>query len=409
MANGQFMVADIPGSFARGQQFRHQAEIRPLEIAAARQSLTGQEQQQQQRGQFSALQNQNLQQQIDQRTDQQKNQSLFNTALMVDGASDEEIIPILERQIGKTQGLGGNADESIRALELAKAGDFKTVREGAKNLINVGVRQGDIEPLPGQQQSSSFREHQALVDIVQNPESTQLEVDSANRALGNLANVGTSAAERIAGSEDLTAQVAASQAEISGAKAEATESKKLEQQLKHKPLITKAVKLAEKEAIERGEVLTDLSRMAAGLPGLKDAVSQLRELSSIATSTIGGKIFDSAVKQTGFGATKGSTARAKMNAIIANQTLPLLKETFGSAFTEAEGARLQASFADPDATHEERLAQLDAFIDQKERTIKTKQAQVQESEGAPQLDGVEMTDANGNRAIVFPDGTFKEL
>ena len=122
--------------------------------------------------------------------------------------------------------------------------------------------------------------------------------------------------------------------------------------------------------------MTDLSRMNAGLPGLLDAVGQLKELSSLATSTFGGKLFDAAVKQTGFGSTKGSTARAKMVAIIANQTLPLLKETFGSAFTEAEGARLEASFANPDSTHEERLAQLDAFIDQKTRTIKAKENQL---------------------------------
>ena len=120
--------------------------------------------------------------------------------------------------------------------------------------------------------------------------------------------------------------------------------------------------------------------MTAGLPGLKDAVSQLKELSALATSTFGGKVFDIAVKQTGFGSTKGATARAKMKAIIANQTLPLLKETFGSAFTEAEGARLEASFADPEATHEERLAQLDAFIDQKVRTIETKQRQLSQAE-----------------------------
>ena len=48
MANGQFTVADIPGAFARGQQFKHQAEIRPLEIAAAQQALIGQQQQQKQ-------------------------------------------------------------------------------------------------------------------------------------------------------------------------------------------------------------------------------------------------------------------------------------------------------------------------------------------------------------------------
>lgn len=196
------------------------------------------------------------------------------------------------------------------------------------------------------------------------------------------------------------------------AEAGAKEGGKLKQQIKHKPTITKAVKLAEKQATERGEVLTDLARMEAGLPGLKDAVSQLKELSAIATSTIGGKIFDAAVKQTGFGATKGATARAKMVAIITNQTLPLLRETFGSAFTETEGKRLEASFADPDATHEERLAQLDAFINQKVRTIETKQRQLDAGEvqevTSQFTEGQTATGPNGEK-ITFKNGQWVGL
>lgn len=150
MANGQFVLADVPGAFQRGEQFRQQQQLRPLEIAIAQQNV-GRGQQAIRQGeqglQFGQVRQRALEQQIDQRTDKQKNQSLFNTALLVDGASDEEIIPILESQISKVQGLGGDPKESIRALGFARQGDFKTVREGAKNLINVGVRQGDIKPL----------------------------------------------------------------------------------------------------------------------------------------------------------------------------------------------------------------------------------------------------------------------
>lgn len=144
MANGQFHVADVVGNFRQGQQFavnldqqqalqERQAALAPLKLQSAQLGV------------------QQQQQVIDQRTDAEKNKSLFNTALRVGSASDSEIIPILQEQIQRVQSLGGNASESERALELAQSGDFSTVRQGAKNLIEIGVRQGDINAPKGQQ------------------------------------------------------------------------------------------------------------------------------------------------------------------------------------------------------------------------------------------------------------------
>lgn len=155
---------------------------------------------------------------------------------------------------------------------------------------------------------------------------------------------------------------------------------KSKQDLKFKPQIMTAVKLAEKEATAKGETLTDLNRLKAGMPGLTGVVEELKELAPIATSTLGGRAFDFAVKESGFGATKGSTARAKFIAIIDNQVLPLLKATFGGSFSIQEGESLKASMGNPNSTVEEKLAQLDAFIAQKARDIESKEAEV----GAPQ-------------------------
>jgi len=87
-------------------------------------------------------------------------------------------------------------------------------------------------------------------------------------------------------------------------------------------------------------------------------------------------VFDFAVKQTGFGSTKGATSRVKFIAIVNNQVLPLLKETFGAAFTAQEGEALKATMGDPDASPEEKMAQLDAFIAQKTRDIETRERQL---------------------------------
>jgi hypothetical protein len=188
--------------------------------------------------------------------------------------------------------------------------------------------------------------------------------------------------------------------------------------LRFKPAIETAVKLAEKAAAARGETLTTLARAEAALPGLIQTIDTLKELAPIATSTLGGKVFDTVVKESGFGTTKGATARAKFIAIVANQVLPLLKETFGAAFTVGEGQELKATMGDPDASPAEKIAQLEAFIDQKRRSIETAEREVAEPLSAQppavappsgRQGGTLMTDAQGNKAFVFPDGSFEEV
>ena len=271
-----------------------------------------------------------------------------------------------------------NLQDRIEAGEdLDLTESFETLRnlqEG--NIQQVADDIGAVEQMYKQQlginASAGQREFQNLLTMAQDPNATQLERDSAQRALGNMAKVGSSAQERIATDPILGTQVVKQVA----AETSASEGSKLIQQKKHKPVIAALVKLAEKEAVERGDTLTALQRSQAALPGLKDAVGQLRELASLATSTWGGSVFDVAVKQTGFGSTKGATAKAKFIAIVNNQVLPLLKETFGAAFTATEGESLKATMGDPDASPDAKMAQLDAFIDQKMRDIETKKTQL---------------------------------
>ena len=269
---------------------------------------------------------------------------------------------------------GENLDitESMETLAKLQSGDVQGVL-GDINAVS-GLVLGNKGTSAGQ------REFNNLLKIAQDPSSTKLERLSAERALGATAKVSTTAQERIADNEELAANVASTQADIAGQKAAATEGEKLKQQRKHKPAITALVKLAEKEATERGDVLTALQRSQAALPGLIDAVGQLNELATIATSTLGGKIFDAAVKQTGFGSTKGATARAKFIAIVNNQVLPLLKETFGAAFTASEGESLKATMGSPDSSPAEKQVELEAFIEQKTRDIQTKKTQLSLSE-----------------------------
>lgn len=148
---------------------------------------------------------------------------------------------------------------------------------------------------------------------------------------------------------------------------------------KTKSTIESAVKLAVADATAKGETLTDLKRSEAALPGLRNVVAQLTQLAPIATSTLTGRFFDIAVKETGFGSTKGADARAKFIALINNQVLPLLKPTFGGAFTVDEGDALRATLGDVNATPAQKIEQLNAFIDQKVRDIQAKQREVGEA------------------------------
>lgn len=343
----------------RGQQLKQQALLNPLQV-----------QQQQQNVDIN-------QQSIDTNRQQQRLLNIHQTGQRLkpfldagdaQGAQKFMLDNISALQTRIEAGEQIDLTESMETLQKLQSGDFKGV------LGDINAVAGLV--LGNKGQSAGTREFNDLLRLAQSPNATQLEKDSANRKLGNLAREGSSSAERLADDPNLTTKVAESQAEIERARSEAREGGKLTEQRKHLPGIRTAVKLAEKSAIERGDVLSSLERSKAALPGLTKAVDQLRELAPIATSTIGGKIFDQAVKQTGFGATKGATARAKFIAIVNNQVLPLLKETFGAAFTAQEGEALKATMGDPDASPAEKSVQLDAFIEQKLRDIETRETQL---------------------------------
>ena len=295
------------------------------------------------------------------------NQSIITNAVSTGDSTQLKGALVKRREQLAQQGLP--TDETDEAIIMLGQGNLDGVVSSMRDSVNL------YNQSSGQGASAGQREFQNLINIAQDPNSTELERNSAKRALGSMAKVGTSAQERIAQDKTLGQQVA----DQKSAESASTEKGKSTTQLKFKPQITRAVKLAEKEATERGDILTDLSRMTAALPGLKESVSELRELSQIATSTLGGRLYDLVIKESGFGGTKGATARDKFTAIVRNQVLPLLKQTFGSAFTEKEGEALMATMGDVDASHESRMGQLDAFITQKERSIRTTKAQVDQT------------------------------
>lgn len=299
------------------------------------------------------------------------------------GARDARSIKSFIESAGVTRQMveGGNIQGAIdfasQRLEILKRSGADTQQtEGILNLLQTDPARALNELRAFESSINQSRGltagQQERAALLKDLESDDPNVrKSAEIALRITAPAAGSAAQTIA-AEGTAEEIAKSQAIIEKEK----EGAKLEARLKFKPQIASAVKLAEEEAGERGDILTDLSRARAALPGLEIAVEQLRELSNIATSTFGGRVFDVALKETGFGSTKGATARAKFIAVVNNQVLPLLKPTFGGSFTVQEGEALKATMGDPDASPADKMAQLDAFIDQKFRDIESKEAQL---------------------------------
>jgi len=114
--------------------------------------------------------------------------------------------------------------------------------------------------------------------------------------------------------------------------------------------------------------------VSSKMPGLKTVVDQLAALSDTATYTQSGQAMDAVKREFGLPVGQGAIDRTSYMAIVDNQVLPLLKDTFGAAFTVQEGQSLRATLGNPDLSPPEKKAVLDAFIEQKYRTIEAMQS-----------------------------------
>lgn len=270
------------------------------------------------------------------------------------------------------QGLPTNdTDEALAMLD--QPGGLAQLSQSVQGAIDVGTRMGILDQsLTTAQRNVATETEGFSPEDVMRSKRIAAGLDPRASASGDIDLFQQKEDIKAAGAGEREAAILAERQRGAGAVEEEKEGGKLRAQIALKPQIERAVIKARTEAKAKGEAFTDLTRMQAALPGLRDTVDQLKDLALIATSTLGGRVFDTAVKELGFGATTGGTALAKFIGVVNNQVLPLLKPTFGGSFSVQEGESLKATMGDPNATPEEKLAQLDAFIGQKERDIVTK-------------------------------------
>jgi hypothetical protein len=124
------------------------------------------------------------------------------------------------------------------------------------------------------------------------------------------------------------------------------------------------------------ETVSAAGSLASKLPGIQKVVTELSELGKKATYTMFGVGLDEMTKQLGIAPGEAAVARAKYIAMVDNQVLPLLRDTFGAAFTQKEGETLRATLGDPNKSPQEKDAVLEAFIEQKMRDLEALQSRL---------------------------------
>jgi hypothetical protein len=124
------------------------------------------------------------------------------------------------------------------------------------------------------------------------------------------------------------------------------------------------------EGKTQAETRAEYDSITSKMPGLYGVVDRLSQLAQDATYTAAGRAVDFGRSQLGMEPRDAAVARAEYTAIVDNQILPLLRDTFGAQFTNEEGLRLAKTLGDADKSPTEKAALLRAFIEQKERDIK---------------------------------------
>jgi hypothetical protein len=119
----------------------------------------------------------------------------------------------------------------------------------------------------------------------------------------------------------------------------------------------------------QGEAEVAYKSMQSKMPGLESTVAHLDQLAEKATYTLAGRALDEGRRQIGIEPREAALARTEYMAVVDNQVLPLLRDTFGAQFTEREGATLRATLGDPNISPQEKQAVLKAFIEQKRRDV----------------------------------------
>ena len=147
-----------------------------------------------------------------------------------------------------------------------------------------------------------------------------------------------------------------------------------------------------------GEAATKLADMQSQMPRLMQVTAELSALGKTATYTGAGVAANSVTRQLGADVRQGAVDRTAYISKIDNEILPLLRQTFGAAFTEKEGERLKATLGDADKSPPERDAILASFIQQKTGEV---ESLIRRGGGATPAQGATVKVSNGKETFMI--------
>ena len=119
----------------------------------------------------------------------------------------------------------------------------------------------------------------------------------------------------------------------------------------------------------KGEKTTLLQSASSKMPQLINVINKLSKLGETATYTGLGVGFNTVARELGLPVPQGAVDRREYIAVVDNEILPLLRDTFGAQFTQQEGESLKSTLGDTGMSPEEKESVLRSFIQSKIQTL----------------------------------------
>ena len=121
--------------------------------------------------------------------------------------------------------------------------------------------------------------------------------------------------------------------------------------------------------------IDEYNTMQANMPQLLEMVDDLNNLADKTSTSLYSK-GKSALYKAFNASTDTDDANVAYDNMVDNNILPLLRQTFGAAFTEREGERLKATLGNKGMTAAQKKQALNNFITQKQREMESKKRKI---------------------------------
>ncbi len=370
--------------------------------------------------------------------DKAEREDAVNHAMFMDAPDNDSFMALIGQQMN--QGLI-DAEEAMMYEQLAAMPIEQRNKSIARDLISGGFQDLVFDKgLTGQQTRNMGKSYSP--DVVYKPTGEKdKDGNPINQAFYAFSGVDANG-EPYVKYQQIEGELggsfgrsAADEIALAAEKTAAVEAEKFKAKGKYAPKVIQATKLAEWRSKFLAEDIEKLSSLESGMQGIDEMVTDLSALADDVSYTFVGKAANYLLNK-GFGIeTEGGTARVKWTSIVDNEILPLLKQTFGAAFTAAEGERLKATLGSEDYTTKQKMAALESFVSSKRRQVEGLRRKLGNrapkpkaaNQGTAQGNGSGetkmqntippvnaqgwklMKDANGNYAYVSPDGQFEEV